>query len=117
MSNLQEVFIRIRENRKEQKKLKDAYRDALNNSPQYKEISEELKDLKVKKQQIEGDLKAQFSSEFTRLDDMKIDLDSDLDMLSDIALSTLMKGETVKVKDEFDVEYDPFFSVKFKKAS
>lgn len=117
MSNLQEVFIRIRENRKEQKKMKDAYRDALNNSASYKAISEEYKDLKTKKQQIEGDIKSQFSADFTKLDDMKIDLDSDLDMLSDMALTTLMKGETVKVKDEFDVEYDPFFSVKFKKAA
>lgn len=117
MSNLQEVFIRIRTNRKEQKKLKDAYRDALSTSQSYQKIVEELKDLKVKKQQIEGDIKAQFSSEFTKLDDMKIDLESDMDMLSDIALSTLMKGETVKVKDEFEAEYDPFFSVKFKKAN
>lgn len=117
MSNLQEVFIRIRANRKEQKKLKDAYRDALSTSAEYKKITEELKDLKVKKQQIEGDIKSQFSSEFTKLDDMKIDLESDMDMLSDIALSTLMKGETVKVKDEFEVEYDPFFSVKFKKSA
>jgi len=116
MSNLQEVFIRIRENKREQKKLKDAYRDALDNSPQHKAISEELKDAKAKKMQIEADIKAQFSSEFTRLDDMKIDLNTDLDMLSDLALSTLMKGETVKVKDENDAEYDPFFSVRFKKA-
>jgi len=117
MSNLQEVFIRIRTNRKEQKKLKDAYRDALSTSQEYQKITADLKDLKAKKQQIEGDIKAQFSSEFTKLDDMKIDLESDLDMLSDIALSTLMKGETVKVKDEFEVEYDPFFSVKFKKSA
>ena len=35
MSNLQEVFIRIRENKREQKKLKDAYRDALSTSVEY----------------------------------------------------------------------------------
>lgn len=116
MANLQEVFIRIRENKKEQKKIKGAYRDALENSPAYQAVSEEYKDLKNKKQQIEADIKSQFSSEFTKLEDMKIDLDSDLDMLSDLALATLMKGETVKVKDENETEYDPFFSVKFKKA-
>ncbi|MFA5020965.1 MAG: hypothetical protein WC517_02820 [Patescibacteria group bacterium] len=117
MTNLQEVFNRIRENKKEQKKLKDAYRDALNNSPEYQKISDEFKDAKLKKQQIEADFKSQFSSEFTRLDDLKIDLDSDSEMMSDIALTSLMKGETVKVKDENEVEYDPFFSVRFKKAT
>ncbi len=117
MSNLQEVFIRIRENKKEQKKLKDAYRDAVANSSALKEVVEDLKELKEKKQRIEGDLKAQFSSEFTRLEDMKIDLESDIEMLSDLALNQLMKGESIKVKDENDTEYDPVFKVNFKKAA
>jgi len=117
MSNLQEVFLRIRTNRQQQKKIKEAYRDALYNSPSYKEIVDDLNELKAKKKQIESDTKAQFSSEFTKLEDMKIDLDSDLEMISDLALNQLMKGETVKVKDEYEVEYDPIFSVKFKKTA
>lgn len=116
MSNLQEVFLRIRQNKNEQKKLKEAYRDALINSPSYKEISEQLNDLKIKKKEIEADVKGQFSSEFTKLEDMKIDLDSDIEMISDLALNQLLKGETVKVKDEYEVEYDPLFTVKFKKS-
>lgn len=117
MSNLQEVFLRIRKNKDEQKKLKESYRDALHNFPAYKEITEELNELKTKKKQIESDVRSQFSSELTKLEDMKIDLDSDLEMISDLALTQLMKGEMVKVKDEYDVEYDPFFSVKFKKSA
>lgn len=117
MSNLQEVFLRIRETKKEQKKLKDAYRDALLNSAEYKQVSDDLKDLRNRKKQIEADIRAQFSSEFTRLDDLKIDLESDFEILSDIALTQLMKGETVKVKDEYEVEYEPIFTVKFKKTA
>jgi len=117
MSNLQEVFLRIRTNRQEQKKLKEVYRDALINSPSYKEVVDELNELKVKKTQIEADVKSQFSSEFTKLEDLKIDLDSDMEMISDLALTQLMKGETVKVKDEYEVEYDPLFTVKFKKTA
>jgi len=117
MSNVQEIFLRIRETRKEQKKIKEAYRDALTNSVEYKKVTEELNDLKVKKKQIESDIKSQFSSEFIRLGDLKIDLDGDIEMLSDIALTQLMKGETIKVKDEYEVEYDPIFSVKFKKTA
>ncbi len=116
MSNLQEVFLRIRKNKVEQKKLKEAYRDALANSPSYKEVNDELNDLKVKKKQIESDVKGQFTSEFTKLEDIKIDIDSDMEMISDLALTQLMKGETVKVVDEYEVEYDPLFTVKFKKA-
>jgi len=115
MSNLQEVFLRIRTNRQEQKKLKEAYRDALSNSPSYKEIIDDLNELKVKKKQIETDVKSQFSSELDKLEDMKIDLESDTEMLSDLALTQLMKGEMIKVKDEYEVEYEPLFTVKFKK--
>lgn len=117
MSNLQEVFLRIRETKKEQKKLKEAYRDALANSVSYKQVVDELNELKAKKKQIEATTREQFSSEFTRLDDLKIDLESDAEMLSDIALTQLMKGETVKVTDEYEAEYEPVFSVKFKKAN
>ena len=38
-------------------------------------------------------------------------------MMNDIALSTLMKGETVVVKDEWDNEYEPAWKVAFKKAN
>jgi len=37
--------------------------------------------------------------------------------MNDIALSTLMKGETVVVKDEWDNEYEPAWKVAFKKAN
>ena len=49
------------------------------------------------------------------LDDFKIDLESDATMLSDIALSKFIKGETVKVVDEYNNTYQPIFTVKFKK--
>ena len=117
MSNIQEVFSRIRKNKEEQKKLKEAYKDALENSPSYREINEEFKEIKIKKKQIESDTKAQFSAELTRLEDMKIDLESDLEMLSDIALNKIIKGEEVKVVDEHETEYEPVFSVKFKKIN
>ncbi|MFA6228519.1 MAG: hypothetical protein WC668_05065 [Patescibacteria group bacterium] len=117
MSNLQEVFSRIRETKKEQKKLKDVYRDALVNLLEYKKITDELKELRDRKKKIENDVKAQLSSELTKIDDLKIDLESDYTVLSDIALNQLVKGETVKVKDEYEIEYEPIFTVKFKKMA
>jgi hypothetical protein len=38
-------------------------------------------------------------------------------MLNDIAISTLMKGETVVAKDEFDNVYEPVWKVNFKKTN
>ena len=117
MDKLQEAFNRICEIKKEQKKIKSAYRDALISSPTYKKITDELKELREKKKKFEEGIRVDFSGEFTKLEDMKIDLESEYELLNDIALTQLMKGETIKVTDQYDNSYDPVFSVKFKRAS
>ena len=116
MQNLQEVFVRIRETKKKQKDIRSSYKEALAASQEYKEIKEKMDTLRARKKQLETTIKSDFSGEFTKLDDMKVDLESDNALLSDIAMSKLMKGETVEVEDEYNNKYEPLFSVKFKKT-
>ena len=115
MQNIQEIFNRIQVNKKKQKDIRTAYKDALASSLEYQELTEKLKTMREKKKQIEQTTKEQFSSEFIKLDDLKIDIESDQEMLNDIALSKVMKGESIAITDEYDNEYEPLFSVKFKK--
>lgn len=117
MGKLQDVFNNIEKIKKDQREIKKAYKDALNNSYEYSELIERLKNFKEKKKKIEEDIKEDFSSEFTRLEDLKIDLETEKEMLSDIALNRLVKGEKVEVKDRNDQPYEPIFSVKFKKIN
>ncbi len=117
MQDIQEIFVRTQKIKKERKDLKAAYRDALVASQEYVELIEKMKTLRERKKQIEQSIKADFASEFTKLDDMKIDLESDMVLLSDITMTKLMKGESVEVKDEYDNTYEPVFSVRFKKAN
>jgi len=116
MSELQEIFSRIKENQKKHKDIKSAYRDALVNSEQYRHVIEELKVLKDKKRNLEAQVKKDFGSEFDQLETTKHDLATDKELLSDLAITKLMKGETVSVTDEYENEYEPIFSVKFKKT-
>lgn len=116
MQDIQEIFNRVNEIKKEQKKIKNAYREALSGSSEYQEISEKLKTQRERKKQIENSIKRDFSSEWSKLEDFKIDLESEFTLLSDAALTKLMKGETVAVTDEYNNTYEPVFSVKFKKA-
>lgn len=115
MQNIQEVFNRIREIKKEQKDLKDMYKDALAQADEYDEITEEIKTLREKKKQIEARIQREMGRAYEKLDDLKRDVETEKEMLNDIALSTLMKGETVVVKDEWDNEYEPSWKVNFKK--
>lgn len=117
MQDLQSIFNRIQEAKKKQKDIKRAYRDALESSTEYNDINEELKTLKARKKEIENVTREQFSSEFIKLDDLKIDIDSDQEILSDIALNKVIKGESIEIKDEHDNEYEPIFKVSFKKMS
>lgn len=116
MQDIQEIFNRMQEIKKQQKDIRSAYKEALDGSLEYKEIGEKMKTLRERRKQIENTIKGDFSSEYSKLEDFKIDLESDRTMLSDIALTKLMKGETVQVVDEYNNSYEPLFTVKFKKT-
>ncbi len=117
MQDVQSIFNRINETKKKQKDIRSAYKEALANSEEYQDVLEKIKALRERKKQIEGTIKEEFNSEFQQLDGYRLELVSDAMLLSDAALSMLMKGETVQVTDEFNNNYEPQFSVKFKKAS
>ena len=116
MANVQEVFNRIKETKRKAKEIKRMYKDSLEASFEYREVLEKLETLKARKKQLETQIKEESAGEFAKLDAYKMHIKSDNELLSDIALNTLMSGETVQVKDENDEEYEPVFSVRFKKA-
>lgn len=117
MQNVQEVFDKIREMKKEQKDLRDMYKDALVQADKYEEIVEEIKVLREKKKEIEARIQAQLGRSWEKLEDLKLEVETHKEMMNDVAISTLMKGETVAVKDEFDNAYEPIWKVNFKKTN
>lgn len=117
MQNIQEVFNHIREMKKEQKDLRDMYKDALVQADEYEEIVEQIKVLREKKKEIEMRIQGQLGRAYEKFEDLKREVDMQKEMMNDIALSTLMKGETVVVKDEFDNDYEPNWKVAFKKTN
>lgn len=117
MQNAQEIFIKMREMKKEQKDLKDMYRDALSQADEYEEIVEQIKQLREKKKQIEARIQSQMGKAWQKLDDIKYEMETHKEMITDVALTTMMKGETVEVKDEYENSYEPIWKVNFKKAN
>ncbi len=116
MTDLNEIHARMRAAREEKKKVSEIFRDVFQQSKPYQDVLEKLKELKAKKAQLENEIRAGMKHEMEQLDRLKIDLQSDAILLSDAAMSKLMKGETVEIKDENDVKYEPVFKVTFKKA-
>jgi hypothetical protein len=91
------------------------YRDALANSGEHQKIKDELEALKIRKKQIEEGVKSDFTSEFDKLDKIKLELESSNLILSDIALNHVMRGELIELTDMYENKYEPQFTVKFKK--
>jgi predicted nucleic acid-binding Zn-ribbon protein len=116
MPNIQEIWNRIEEIKQEQKEIRAAYRDILN-SVEYESLTEELDSLKTRKKQFERNAAISMEEKMNRLDFLKRQFAEENQLLSDLALSTLLKGERVEVTGVNDIAYDPLFSVKFRKRS
>lgn len=113
---LPDVFKRIQDRKKEQREIKTIYRDALSVNGDYQNTLEELNNLKLKKKKIEAAVAADFKEEFDKLDGLKLNIAGDNQLLSDLAITQLTSGEEVKIVDENKVEYEPIFTVRFKKV-
>ncbi len=115
--SLPDVFKRIQERKKESREIKADYRDMLVNSAAYQEVKEELEALKIKKKKIEAGIKSELKEEFDKLEGLKLNIAGDNQLLSDLAVKNLVEGESIKIIDENKVEYEPIFSVRFKKIN
>lgn len=111
------IFKRIQDNKKESRELKKSYRDALSVDANYQELLTELEALKIKKKQLEASIKDSFKEEFDRLEGLQLNIASDNQLISDLAIKKLSSGELIKLVDDNQVEYEPIFNVKFKKLS
>lgn len=114
MKDIKEVFQRIQEHRKEHRDLNKAFRDALRNSHEYQELGEQIQRLKLKRILIEGTVRTDMEE---KMDLLKLHIKEGIQTMSDIALTAFMKGERVELTDHEDNEYEPIFSVRFKKTS
>lgn len=117
MQDIQEIFNRIQVKKSEMKELKTVYKDVLENSHEYQELLEELRVMRQKKKDLESILKEDVTNEMTRIEELKIDIKTDQELLADIALTTIMGGDEVRLTDEYSAVYEPIFSVKFKKLN
>ncbi len=113
---LQIIFDRVKEKKTRQKFLRKEVREVLDGNQELEEIETKIKALRERRKQIllaiEQDMKAQTEE----IETLKIDIASDMRLLSDAAMSMLMKGERVEVVDQYGNAYDPEFKVDFKKA-
>ena len=117
MKDVQEVFNELQIAKKEMKEIRKEYKDVLAQDAQYQEFLEKLNTMRETKKQHELSAQRDMGMRWEKLEELKGEVKSLQEMISDISLSTLMDGETVEVRDEYDNLYEPMYNVNFKKVN
>jgi len=116
MKSIQEIFNRLQDKKKQVKVVRQKYKQELASSSEHQRLTEDMEKLRAKKKAYEQSIREQTGANFTRIDELALAIRQDTQMLSDVALTAIMKGERVEVKDEH-TEYEPVFSVRFKRIT
>jgi len=117
MKNLEEVYLRLQQNKREKKDLTQMMTDELSHSERYTELKEEIKGLREEMKAIQNEVKNNSSAEMAKIDELKIDIQSDMELLADIALNMYANREEVEIIDEIDQKWYPQFKVTFKRSN
>lgn len=117
MAKEQEVYNRIIRNKEEMKKNKDFLSEQYAKPKEYQDIVVEIKKLREKKKALENIVKRDNANVMAKIGDLKIDIDSDQELLSDMILTATMRGETVELEGKNKQMMLPIFKVKMAKAT
>lgn len=90
--------------------------DAYGQSPEFVENMEKRKTVNERMKQIKLTINEGYQAEVTQLEDLRIDIASDMEALTDLVMTKLLKKEDVEVEDTAHRQmYLPIFTVKFVK--
>ena len=114
---MQEVFDKIQEFKQARKVIGREYRDALAQTDGLEDVNEELKKLREKKKSLESAVQAEMGTRYEEFEKAKSEIAALEQMLTDIAMTSLMEGKSINLKDKFDSEYEPSYKITFKKIN
>lgn len=115
MPDIQEIFSRVQENQREVRDINRIKKDMLSSAAEYSDVVDELETLRARKKQIEEGIASQMSDKVERAERLKHEITDDRQLMADLALKNLISGQAVRVKGSSDEEYEPLFSVRFRK--
>ena len=105
----------MQEKKNQVKVVRRKYKEELAASTEYQHITDDLQKLREKKKKYEKSIREQSGAAFGKIDELALAIRQDTQMLSDVAFTSIMKGERIEVKDQHS-GYEPVFSVRFKRV-
>ena len=114
---IKDLYHEIQEAKKKQKEYTATIKEAFVGTKEYQDLADEMTKLRARKKQIEQIIRADYSSEFNSLEDVRTDIRDTRQVLSDIMWNELMKNNKVEVVDENNNTYVPEVKVTLKKLA
>jgi hypothetical protein len=117
MQSMEEVFGKIQEQKEIRKEISREYKEGLIMKDDYEKLMEEIKVLRDKKKTLENIVQAEMGSRWDELEKAKNEITTFEQMLTDIAMTSLMDGKNINLKDKNNTEYEPSYKITFKKIN
>ncbi|KKP80157.1 MAG: hypothetical protein A2271_03635 [Candidatus Moranbacteria bacterium RIFOXYA12_FULL_35_19] len=117
MRDIQEIWSEIEKLKIEQKEIRKDYKETLEGTDNYEKTVEEAKILREKKKQIESIVQERMGLRYNRFEEIKNKISELQEMLTDVAMTNLMDGKTISIKDQNQNEYEPIYRITFKKRT
>jgi predicted nuclease with TOPRIM domain len=115
MHDPQDLFNQLQEIKQQQKEIRKEYTDLLAQDGEYQQVKEEYDTIRLRKKEFEQSAQIQMGDTYAKLDDLKNERAAIEEMLSDIVITNMMKGESTQITDADHNEYEPRYNVSFKK--
>ena len=109
-----EVLERIKFDKHRRKAIKAMFKEALEQNGRWVAIKEEFDKTKARLKQAEMAVLADYKSGVEELERLNLSIKDDTQLLSDITLTILMKGEEVRLEDAEGKRYEAHLKVDLK---
>lgn len=113
---LQLVFNEADKKRNRLRELKAMIKEQLEGKQEYQEIKETSDSLKARKKNLIAVINEDNRAECDEIDSLKLDLKSQKQLISDVAISDYVAGKEVRITDSCGRILEPVFSVRFVKT-
>ena len=113
---LQLVFNEADKKRNKLRELKAMIKEQLESKQEYQEIKESSDSLRAKKKALKAAVNEDNRVECEEIDKLTIDLKSQKQLISDVAIKDYVNGKEIKLTDSYGNILEPVFSVKFIKT-
>lgn len=115
-NKLKENLLKLEELQRQVASIKAMIRDQVLNDPEYNRIQKDIEDLNSKKKKIISRINSENKADIETIEKISGEIKMERQVISDLALSALIRKEDTRVTDKNGMILAPVISVKFKKT-